>query len=250
MLIVSIKLFYRGGREDGPRGKEVTEKVAGSIPGTDRGCTPAVSWWHHLTVPRQTVCTIPASVPLSKAVNSKTSSFSHASFRFSRSSCAPLRWPVSQEASWLPHWPMEVFVQSQASVCWALKPFATPWVSCTPAACTTSLESLPSTWVNGNSGICLKVLPVLLLRVVAHVLFAPLVQVGLPAKSGISGAVLLVVPNVMGMMCWSPPLDRLGNSIRGILFCQVISRHSFIDWCSSHFFLYLHPSNIPSSSTH
>ncbi|XP_036330443.1 glutaminase liver isoform, mitochondrial-like isoform X2 [Rhagoletis pomonella] len=45
-------------------------------------------------------------------------------------------------------------------------------------------------------------------------------KVGLPAKSGVSGGMMLVIPNVMGIFTWSPPLDKLGNSVRGVQFCE------------------------------
>ncbi|NLG20770.1 MAG: glutaminase A [Actinomycetales bacterium] len=41
-------------------------------------------------------------------------------------------------------------------------------------------------------------------------------QVGIPAKSGVSGAMLGVVPGALGLATWSPRLDSYGNSIRGV----------------------------------
>ena len=39
--------------------------------------------------------------------------------------------------------------------------------------------------------------------------------VGLPAKSGVSGGIVAVVPRVMGLCVWSPGLDKKGNSQLG-----------------------------------
>lgn len=50
-----------------------------------------------------------------------------------------------------------------------------------------------------------------------------LYDVGMPAKSGVGGGVLAVVPGRLGIATYSPPLDELGNSVRGIAVCNELS---------------------------
>jgi glutaminase len=47
-----------------------------------------------------------------------------------------------------------------------------------------------------------------------------LYAVGLPAKSGVSGGIMAVVPGQVGIGIFSPPLDSHGNSVRGIAVCR------------------------------
>ena len=52
-----------------------------------------------------------------------------------------------------------------------------------------------------------------------------LYHVGIPAKSGVAGGVLAVLPGQLGIGVFSPRLDAHGNSVRGIQVCKVLSRH-------------------------
>jgi glutaminase len=56
-------------------------------------------------------------------------------------------------------------------------------------------------------------------------------RVGIPAKSGVGGGIVGVVPGKFGIGIFSPPLDAKGNSVRGTQVCQELSTryglHSF-----------------------
>jgi len=49
-------------------------------------------------------------------------------------------------------------------------------------------------------------------------------EVGLPAKSGVAGGIMAVVPGQGGIGVFSPPLDRSGNSVRGVAACRALTR--------------------------
>lgn len=48
-------------------------------------------------------------------------------------------------------------------------------------------------------------------------------NVGMPAKSGVAGGIMAVLPGQLGVGVYSPPLDARGNSVRGIRVCRDLS---------------------------
>jgi glutaminase len=49
-------------------------------------------------------------------------------------------------------------------------------------------------------------------------------KIGMPAKSGVGGGIIMIVPGVMGICTFSPPLESYGNSARGVQFATEISQ--------------------------
>lgn len=49
-------------------------------------------------------------------------------------------------------------------------------------------------------------------------------DVGMPAKSGVSGLLLIVVPGIMGIGIASPPIDKRGNSTKGIKTAKLLAK--------------------------
>ncbi len=48
-------------------------------------------------------------------------------------------------------------------------------------------------------------------------------RVGMPAKSGVGGGIIAVLPGQLGIGVYSPALDERGNSVRGVQVCQAMS---------------------------
>lgn len=51
-----------------------------------------------------------------------------------------------------------------------------------------------------------------------------LYEIGIPAKSGVGGGIIAVLPGRFGIAVFSPRLDEKGNSVRGIEACKHLSR--------------------------
>jgi glutaminase len=81
----------------------------------------------------------------------------------------------------------------------------------------------------GEKVIDAKFLPYILAHMSANGLYEYsetwMTHIGMPAKSGVSGVLLIVMPGVMGIGIISPPLDEHGNSVKGIITAMTLAQH-------------------------
>ena len=80
----------------------------------------------------------------------------------------------------------------------------------------------------GKNAINKKFIPYIIAHMISNGLYEYsetfFSDVGLPAKSGIGGGILLVVPGVMGIGIISPPLNTHGNSSKGVITAYELSK--------------------------
>ena len=72
-------------------------------------------------------------------------------------------------------------------------------------------------------GVCRRVLAVLATAGLYERSGEWLYEIGLPGKSGVSGAIITIAPGKGGLATFSPPLDPAGNSVRGQLATKFLS---------------------------
>ena len=48
-------------------------------------------------------------------------------------------------------------------------------------------------------------------------------KVGLPGKSGVGGGIIAILPDKYSIAVWSPPLNKKGNSVKGIKFLELFT---------------------------
>ena len=53
-------------------------------------------------------------------------------------------------------------------------------------------------------------------------------NVGVPAKSGVGGGIMAVVPTDMGIGIFAPALDSKGNSVAGIQLLERLSKRLYL----------------------
>ncbi len=111
---------------------------------------------------------------------------------------------------------------------------------CAVAACCRDLALVGATLANGGvhprtgetavtSTVVREVLSVMASCGMYDGAGAWMTEIGLPAKSGVSGGILAVLPGRLAIACYSPPLDRRGNSVRGVAVCRDLS-----EWIGLH----------------